>query len=162
MGCRDRVECSVKLLGAVFATCCGHKIGATDRETFAAFHVGDSYLDELTGSDPARLRSFLTLCTRCVAWRTTATALGNRILSSQVRAAELFEDALQQPRLNLLRRLFPAVEEVMFVPQARSPQNRCLVAGTTQALQLAQGSSDIRLLQALQTARDELTAAAGG
>merc|ERR1712113_849895 len=117
-------------------------IGATDRETFAAFHVGDSYLDELTGSDPARLRSFLTLCTRCVAWRTTATALCNRIMSSQVRTAELFEDALQQPRLNLLRRLFPAAAEVVFVPQGRSPQNRCLIAGTQEALRLASGCGE--------------------
>merc|ERR1712113_823736 len=130
-------------------------IGATDRETFAAFHVGDSYLDELTGSDPARLRSFLTLCTRCVAWRTTATALGNRILSSQVRAAELFEDALQQPRLNQLRSIFRSAVEVVFVDQDRSPQNRCLIAGTEEALRLALGGDDTTFLMALHSARDE-------
>merc|ERR1711920_35030 len=144
------------------ATCCGHKIGAADRETFAALHGNDEYLDALTGSDMDRLRRFLALCTRCVAWRTTASALANRIMASQVHAAELFEDALQHPRLNMLRRLFPSAVEVIFVQQARSPQNRCLISGTEEALRLALGRGEDAFLTALKIARDELVAAASG
>lgn len=154
----------VDLVGAVFATCCGHKIGAGDRESFASIHAGDKYLNGLTGSDPGRIRELLTLCTRCVAWRTTAGALGSRITVPQVRAAELFEDVLQQPRLNALRQLFPAAEEVAFVPRERSPQNRCLLAGSAPALRLAAGApgAEAALLRALGAARGRLLAATGG
>eukprot|EP00445_Apocalathium_hangoei_P033819 CAMPEP_0203953094 /NCGR_PEP_ID=MMETSP0359-20131031/86548_1 /ASSEMBLY_ACC=CAM_ASM_000338 /TAXON_ID=268821 /ORGANISM="Scrippsiella Hangoei, Strain SHTV-5" /LENGTH=480 /DNA_ID=CAMNT_0050886285 /DNA_START=33 /DNA_END=1475 /DNA_ORIENTATION=- len=155
----------VALLGAVFATCCGHKIGGADRALYASLHGGDAYLDALVQGDADRMLQLLSLCTRCVAWRTTAGALANRIMPAQIRIAELFEDALQQPRLNLLRRLFPAAEEVTFVDAGRSPQNRCLVAGSVQGLALATGGSaaaDLGVLAALQVARDKLLADVGG
>jgi len=127
----------VPLLGAVIATCCGHKIGTEDRERYAALHAEDTYLSGLTENDPARLQALLALCTRCVAWRTTAGALGNRITPQQVRAAELFEDALQQPRLRLLQGSFPAAAEVLFIEKEKSPQNRCLLAGSLESLHSA-------------------------
>jgi len=153
----------VALLGAIFATCCGHKIGGADRELYAAMHHQDSYLHGLTLGDSERLLQLLALCTRCISWRTTAGANANRILPSQVRAAELFEDALQQPRLNLLRRLFPAAQEVAFIDAARSPQNRCLVAGTEEGVAMASGTDcEEGAMAALRAARDELHAQAGG
>jgi len=110
-----------------------------------------------------RLLQLLALCTRCVAWRTTAGAAASRITSAQVQAAELFEDTLQQPRLNLLRRLFPAATEVAFVPAHRSPQNRCLLAGPEEALQrCCSAASEAEMLAALRRARDELVALVGG
>lgn len=151
-----------ELLGAVFATCCGHKIAAADRETYASLHEGDEYLGRLTGSDPACLRQLLSASTRCVAWRTTSGAASNRITAMQIRAAELFEDLLQQPRLNELRRSFSAAEEVIFVSAARSPQNRCLIgARTPEALITARDPGD-SFVAALADARDELAVVVGG
>jgi len=165
----------VPLLGAVIATCCGHKIGAEDRKRYAALHEEDTYLAGLTESDPARLQALLALCTRCVAWRTTAGALGSRITPQQVRAAELFEDALQQPRLRLLQRAFPAAAEVLFIDKEKSPQNRCLLAGSPQGLHLAcndgasSGTCETKavtsmapFVEALQMACGELLEANGG
>eukprot|EP00927_Polykrikos_kofoidii_P065035 TRINITY_DN60833_c0_g1_i1.p1 TRINITY_DN60833_c0_g1~~TRINITY_DN60833_c0_g1_i1.p1 ORF type:complete len:647 (-),score=140.19 TRINITY_DN60833_c0_g1_i1:36-1883(-) len=151
----------VKLLGAAFATCCGHKIAAGDRVIYRDLHQRDAYLARLTSGDVARLDGLLSVCTRCVAWRTTAGALQNRIIEAQVRAAELFEDFLQQPRLNLLRELFPAATEVAFVPAGKSPQNRCLLAGTVDGVREATSHNE-DFLAALVTARDELLRAIGG
>lgn len=153
----------IACLGAVFATCCGHKIGASDRATFASLHAEDAYLCSLTAGDEERLRAFLASCTRCVAWRTTAGALQNRITGLQVRAAELFEDALQQPRLNALQRFFPAAVEVVFVSAKSSPQNRCLLAGEVEAVRrAAEGEGAEALLRDLCITRDALLAACGG
>ena len=97
-----------EVLGAVIATCCGHKIGAEDARVYREIHEEDPYLSRITDAQGAsegaseekasRLEAFLGICTRCVAWRTTAGAAANRITDRQVRAAELFEDALQEPR----------------------------------------------------------------
>ena len=105
--CRDGLTSDshhADVLGAVIATCCGHKIGAEDARVYREIHAGDPYLGRITrcapesGQDSGRLEAFLGICTRCVAWRTTAGASANRITDKQVRAAELFEDALQEPR----------------------------------------------------------------
>lgn len=88
----------LQVLGAVIATCCMHKIAGEEMETYADLHLPrDPYLQRLTG-ERHRLLSLLAVCTRCVAWRTTAQAHKSRITETQVRLAELFEDALQQPR----------------------------------------------------------------
>merc|ERR1712100_853946 len=113
--------------------------------------MGDPYLLALTGGEASRIHQLLALCTRCVAWRTTAGDSASRITTAQVRAAELFEDVLQQPRLNLLRRLFPAATEVAFVPAAQSLQNRCLVAGSEAALEFAVKTPE-SFMQALKRA----------
>merc|ERR1711892_671456 len=139
----------------------GHKIGKDDRQLYGKLHSGDPYLHSLTGGDTARLHELLALCTRCVAWRSTAGASGNRVTDKQVRAAELFEDVLQQPRLNMLRRLFPAASEVCFIPSVHSLQNRCLLAGSEAALQQAKEPPEA-FLQALRKARSDLLAATGG
>ena len=99
--CRDGLTSGAhraELLGAVIATCCGHKIGTEDAQVYREIHARDPYLTRITGQDGDRLETFLKICTRCVAWRTTAGASANRITDKQVRAAELFEDALQEPR----------------------------------------------------------------
>mmetsp|Transcript_112849 Transcript_112849/g.319195 ORF Transcript_112849/g.319195 Transcript_112849/m.319195 type:complete len:548 (+) Transcript_112849:83-1726(+) len=150
-----------KLVGAVFATCCGHKIGAADRGTYAELHGDDEYLAGLTGGDPERLGALLAACTRCVAWRTTAKGADSRTTALQVRAAELFEDVLQQPRLNRLRSLFQVAEEVAFVPQESSPQNRCLVGGVAERVRRAVAPDEGALLAAIGAARAELCAAGG-
>ncbi|CAE8634730.1 unnamed protein product [Polarella glacialis] len=160
-------EAGVTVLGAVFATCCGHKIGEADRQIYSELHAGDSYLMASTGNDAERLQQLLKLCTRCVAWRTTAGAAANRITPLQVRAAELFEDALQQPRLNMLKSIFPSAVEVAFVPQRSSPQNRCLIAGSEAGVRRAAASGEgeaaaAECLAALSAARDKLIAACGG
>jgi len=159
----EKVEGHVDVLGAVIATCCGHKIGIADRNVYAALHCDDSYLRQLTDGDTERLQQLLALCTRCVAWRTTAGATASRITTPQIQAAELFEDALQQPRLNLLGRIFPAAEEVAFVDAARSPQNRCLVAGSEAAVKLCHSDVvDAEMLTTLRLERDLLVARVGG
>eukprot|EP00929_Paragymnodinium_shiwhaense_P120125 TRINITY_DN92008_c0_g1_i1.p1 TRINITY_DN92008_c0_g1~~TRINITY_DN92008_c0_g1_i1.p1 ORF type:complete len:514 (+),score=99.07 TRINITY_DN92008_c0_g1_i1:108-1649(+) len=149
-------DTAVQLVGAVFATCCGHKIGHADRGFYAAHHEGDEYLQDLTDGEPGRLDEFLAVCTRCVAWRTTARSVDSRTTQLQVRAAELFEDVLQQPRLNRLRRLFPAAEEVAFVDASSTPQNRCLVAGDASAVKDALALDTAAFLAAAEAARDEV------
>lgn len=151
----------VFVCGAIFATCCGHKIGAGDRKVYADLHHMDPYLQSLTTGDDNRLLALLTLCTRCVAWRTTASSESNRILASQVQAAELFEDTLQEPRLNLLRNIFPAALEIVFVPKEHSPQNRCLIAGSVRGVREAVTDSDASL-SALQHARNLIWESVGG
>jgi len=158
----------VHLLGVVFATCCGHKLGVADRATFGKLHEGDPYLKGLTGGDTVRLGRLLELCTRCISWRTTERDTASRIISAQVRAAEMFEDVLQQPRLRLLGQLFPVAAEVVFVPSAQSPQNRCLLAaGSASALAAATGRDtdgcvEMSFMEALMAARDELLSGLGG
>jgi hypothetical protein len=49
-----RGHASIELLGAVMATCCGHKIGKADREAFAKLHVGDPYLHTITSGETSR------------------------------------------------------------------------------------------------------------
>lgn len=71
----------VELLGAVMATCCGHKINGADLDMYAQLHSHDEYLAKLTGGDHSRVLHLLGLCTRCVAWRTTAGASGNASLT---------------------------------------------------------------------------------
>ena len=88
----------LQVQGTVMATCCMHKIAKKDMESYADLHLQDPYLQQLTGGERPRLLEFLRVCTRCVAWRTTAEAHQSRISEKQVRLAELFEDALQQPR----------------------------------------------------------------
>ncbi|CAE7319982.1 unnamed protein product, partial [Symbiodinium microadriaticum] len=164
-----------EVLGAVIATCCGHKIGAEDARVYREIHSEDPYLSRITGrsessangEEGARLEAFLGICTRCVAWRTTAGANANRITERQVKAAELFEDALQEPRLNLLRSLFPAATEVAFVPAKQSPQNRCLLAGSREGLETAlatasDSDTQEKVLSTLMRARDALLSACGG
>lgn len=154
----------VTVVGAIFATCCGHKIGKDDRIIYADLHYKDQYLVPLTGGDKIKLLELLAAGTRCVAWRTTASSLENRILPAQVRAAELFEDALQQPRLNMLQALFPAATEVAFTDASKSPQNRCLIAGAASALERLQdnGQCTPSFLVALQAAAARLSAVCGG
>ncbi|CAJ1389195.1 unnamed protein product [Effrenium voratum] len=160
--CNTEASKSVAVLGAAIATCCGHKIGAEDKHIFAEIHSEDPYLRHLTG-DADRLLSFLSICTRCVAWRTTANALANRITDRQVLLAELFEDALQQPRSNLLKSIFPAATEVAFVPSQQSPQNRCLLAGSQLGVKRAlAGESSEALMAALIATRDALLQVNGG
>lgn len=157
------VSASIEVTGAIFATCCGHKIGAADRFKYAEMYTQDPYLQRIVDRDTDRLHLLLALCTRCVAWRTTAGALGNRITEAQVRVGELFEDALQQPRLNTLRRLFPAATEVAFVKADASPQNRCLLAGSADAVDLACGTTgDAKALFALSAAQKVLFKLVGG
>eukprot|EP00933_Yihiella_yeosuensis_P034567 TRINITY_DN28045_c0_g1_i1.p1 TRINITY_DN28045_c0_g1~~TRINITY_DN28045_c0_g1_i1.p1 ORF type:complete len:515 (+),score=116.97 TRINITY_DN28045_c0_g1_i1:45-1547(+) len=159
----------VCVLGAVMATCCGHKIGKMDRTMYAALHSKDAYLMSLTGdasTSSEALETFLGICTPCISWRTTAGALQNRITPAQVKLGDLFEDAIQQPRLNLLKRLFPSATEVAFVPHGQSPQNRCLVAGTEAGVRLAassgEGEAAKAILSALAESRSKLVAANGG
>lgn len=150
----------VELLGVVFATCCGHKIGS-DIETYVKLNNSDHFLQELV-KDDARLHQLLSVCTPCVSWRTTADALGSRIMTTQVRAAELFEDTLQAPRISKLRSMFPAATEVAFVPAERSLQNRCILAGTVEGVRLALDlSAEDEALTAVRLACDrtlEITA----
>lgn len=111
-------------------------------------------------TDP--LVSLLGVCTPCVAWRTTAGAEASRITEKQVKMAEMFEDALQQPRSNLLQSLFPSAIEVAFVPFHRSPQNRCLIAGSELGVQRALdtgvfASAEAQsVLSAIAAARDDV------
>lgn len=162
-------DTKVEVLGAVIATCCMHKIGlAGDKETYAEIHSADPYLRKLLLGDcdrdsqvsTAPLASLLGVCTPCVAWRTTAGAQASRITEKQVRLAEMFEDALQQPRSNLLRNLFPFSTEVAFVPSTKSPQNRCLIAGSEVGVQKALATGDPestearRVISAIASARD--------
>ena len=156
-------DTAVNVLGAVIATCCMHKIGAAeDRETYAAIHSADPYLRKLLGENPEPLRSLLGICTPCVAWRTTAGAQASRITEKQVKMAELFEDALQQPRSNLLQGLFPSAVEVAFVASAKSPQNRCLIAGSEDGVKRALATGDVTtaeaqsVIAALAATRDSL------
>eukprot|EP00438_Fugacium_kawagutii_P025873 Skav233683 [mRNA] locus=scaffold1927:158824:160971:- [translate_table: standard] len=156
-------DTKVEVLGAVIATCCMHKIGlAADRETYAEIHSTDPYLQKLVGDQVSKapLVSLLGVCTPCVAWRTTAGAQASRITEKQVRLAEMFEDALQQPRSNLLQNLFPSAKEVAFVPSKKSPQNRCLIAGSEVGVQRALATGDVespeaqRVVSAMASARD--------
>jgi len=149
---REREACP-ELRGVVLATCCSHKMGAAERDTFAALHSGNSFPPVAE----AELSSLLAICTRGCSWRTDAGA--SSISALRVRAAELFEDILQQPRLSLLRRLFPEVREVAFVPRANTPQNRCIVAGPSNWLD---GDQDVAFLCALRTARDAILASVRG
>jgi len=151
----------IEIVGAVIATCCGHRIGGSEHETYAELYHDDPYLCGLTGGDASHLPKLLSLCTRCVAWRTTGGAVGSRVTDVQVRAGELFEDMLQQPRLNLLRRLFPAAAEVTFVNARHSLQNRCLIAGSESALQRAKEPPPAFVV-ALCQARSELIGVLGG
>ncbi|CAK9105844.1 unnamed protein product [Durusdinium trenchii] len=157
----------VEVLGAVIATCCMHKINTSEeKEVFADIHSSDSYLRKLTG-DKDGLLSLLSVCTRCVAWRTTAGAEASRITEKQIRVAEMFEDLLQQPRLKILQHLFPSATEVAFVPFKQSPQNRCLLAGSELGVRRALATGDAgagaagEVLAALASARDSLLAVNG-
>eukprot|EP00747_Dinoflagellata_sp_TGD_P201165 gnl/TRDRNA2_/TRDRNA2_74638_c1_seq1.p1 gnl/TRDRNA2_/TRDRNA2_74638_c1~~gnl/TRDRNA2_/TRDRNA2_74638_c1_seq1.p1 ORF type:complete len:320 (+),score=37.96 gnl/TRDRNA2_/TRDRNA2_74638_c1_seq1:1-960(+) len=152
----------VELLGAVFATCCSHKIGSVaDRCCFGQLHKDDAHLSRLTDGDTSRLEALLAICTRYCAWRTTAVSQQSRVIPNQVRLAELFEDALQQPRLNTLRRLFPVATEVAFVPAAHSPQNRCLLAGSPEAVFRAKAPDGETFIRQLQATRDRWLADLG-
>jgi len=102
----------VTLLGAVIATCCAGKMSEGDYGKFAEVHAGDVYLSSFTGQDHSSLPCLLKLCTRYSAWRTAT----RKVIGLQVRAAEVLEDVLQQPRLNLLRRIFPEATEVAYAP----------------------------------------------
>lgn len=119
----------VELLGVAFATCCGHKI-IKDVDTYARLNSNDPFLRELTCRDASGLHDLVKICTPCVSWRTAAHASSNRLMPEQVRAAEIFEDVLQQPRLNKLKSMFPRAVEVAFVPARQSLQNRCILAGS--------------------------------
>jgi len=155
----ERSSSGVTLLGAVIATCCAGKIREVDYDSFAEVHAGDMHLNSFTHQHPARMRSLLALCARYSAWRTATS----KIIDLQVRAAELLEDVLQQPRLNLLRRVFPAATEVAFVPVQCSPQNRCLLAGSVEGLRWAQiAAGDTAFLKALQAVRQEVLIVTGG
>ena len=159
----DSSSTKVDVIGAVIATCCMHKIGAIeDRHTYSDIHSEDPYLRKLTGESTTSLMSLLGICTPCVAWRTTAGAQASRMTEKQVKMAELFEDALQQARSNLLQNLFPSSIEVAFVPSSKSPQNRCLIAGSTQGVKRALATGDFgsleaeRVVEAIGFARDAL------
>ncbi|CAL1148672.1 unnamed protein product [Cladocopium goreaui] len=161
--CQAGAETKVDVLGAVIATCCMHKIGAAeDRRIYSEIHSADPYLRKLMGKSTDPLVSLLGVCTPCVAWRTTAGAEASRITEKQVKMAEMFEDALQQPRSNLLQSLFPSAIEVAFVPFHRSPQNRCLIAGSELGVQRALdtgvfASAEAQsVLSAIAAARDDV------
>ena len=161
--CQAGAETKVDVLGAVIATCCMHKIGAAeDRRIYSEIHSADPYLRKLMGKSTDPLVSLLGVCTPCVAWRTTAGAEASRITEKQVKMAEMFEDALQQPRSNLLQSLFPSAIEVTFVPFHRSPQNRCLIAGSELGVQRALdtgvfASAEAQsVLSAIAAARDDV------
>lgn len=155
----ERSGSGVTLLGAVIATCCAGKIREADYDSFAQIHAGDMHLNRFTHQQPARIRCLLALCARYCAWRTAT----NKIIDLQVRAAEMIEDVLQQPRLNFLRRVFPVATEVAFVPEECSLQNRCLLAGSAEGLRWAQeAAGDPAFLTALQAARKEVLTVTGG
>lgn len=156
---------SVVLQGAVIATCCGHKISHTENlDRYCQLYANDVHLTHLTHScdadSGARARSLVSVCARHVAWRTTAGCATSVISDGQVQAAELFEDLLQKPRLALLRRLFPAAQEVVFVPQENSLQNRCLLAGSASAVEAACLPSP-GFLESLCAAQDKVRASIG-
>jgi len=150
------------VVGATLATCCCHKIGQRQGlESYCCMYKEDPYLCKLVGDNEVGLHTLVSLWVRHVSWRYTAACQNNNITDTQVSAAELFEDVLQQPRLARLRELFPAAEEIVFVPQSHSLQNRCLLAGGRDFLEAAK-SGHPEFLEALRAARDMVHALAGG
>jgi len=130
---------AVGVVGVIIATCCMNKLCHDDLKEsrvaeFCAFYRR-RLCDASAGCNGEALAvqpvgAAVEVMSRCSAWRTASGSLGNAIQPEQREWAELFEDALQAPRLRRLHNIFGAAEEVRFAPHECTLQDRCLLAGT--------------------------------
>jgi len=129
-------ESNLQLLGAIFTTCCTHKIPDPDNDgRDLRFYLGEYYNNNTTTTTSdydycPEVRSedrFSQLC-KWAAWRNTANGKGGENFSpAHTRVAELVEDLVQAPRLRALARLpgCRVVEQLRFTEQ--SMQDRLVI-----------------------------------
>lgn len=118
--------------GVVIATCCSNKICQDDVKVSRVAEFCALNAKQFVGEPPtAALHRVVELMSRCSAWRTACGSEGNAIGPEQVEWAELFEDALQSPRLRRLGQIFGSAAQVRFAPNSCTLQDRCLLAAST-------------------------------
>jgi len=138
----------VEVLGIVVATCCVNKIDSPAQV--------QRYCEMYSLVDCA---SFVMTCTRHCTWRTTGGQANSqsKMTDWQVQMSELFEDVIQAPRLERMRKHFPHVDEVLFAPKEHTLQNRCLVGSHSGGShQSTAGSHDEAFMSVLRDAHKDV------
>ncbi|CAD7950473.1 unnamed protein product [Amoebophrya sp. A120] len=152
---KDEHKNSMYLHGAVFASCCTHKISTDpekrDLKFFTDYYdIVSSVAEEDTASasedvgkkseststktstNPSRTNKqhiFAQLC-KWAAWRNTEQSVDSKLSTEHIKIAEVCDDLVQALRMEKLRTFFKSVSQIVYVPLSNSMQNRAIVCRT--------------------------------